>query len=122
MKRLLVVDDNIDILELIQSHFTGLGYEVMIASNGEEAYKNIDEFPPNVILLDAFIQGENGIFICNELKSKPETKDIPIVMFSAHSNGDEVLRMCPAEAFVAKPFNIFHLTEVIAEQLNNYRV
>ena len=119
MKRLLVVDDNIDILEVVQKTFEPY-YEVLISSSGEETFKNVAEFSPDVILLDAYIEGSNGIFICSELKSRPETKHIHIVMFSAYSNPEEIFKMCPADAFVAKPFEISYLSEVIAQQFKDH--
>ena len=117
MKRLLVVDDDIDLLEIIQTVFKERGYEVLIISNGEETVKNVEEFSPDIILLDAFIEGSNGAIICSLLKSRPETKHIPVVMFSALANAEEIFEICNADAFVGKPFDINHLAHVIEEQL-----
>ena len=117
MKRLLIVDDNPDILEILQIAFEARGFEVETIARGEETIKTVASFKPDVILLDVFLGAVNGIDICNELKSKPETKPIFIVMFSAHSKAQDVLKLCSAEAFVGKPFNIFHLTEVIESQV-----
>ena len=119
MKRLLVVDDNPDILEILQIAFEARGFEVLTIPDGEQTFKSVESFKPDVILLDVFLGTVNGIDICNELKSNPGTKDISIVMFSAHSKSDDVLKLCSADAFVGKPFNIFHLTEVIEFHAKN---
>lgn len=118
MKRILVVDDNIDILDVLEVAFEGQGYEVRTVSDGKNVLAAVKEFSPNIILLDVYLDDINGVTICNELKSQGETKHIPIVMFSAHTNAETVLKACTAEAFVGKPFNIHRLTELIDTQLN----
>lgn len=117
MKRILVVDDNPDILEILQIGFEAKGFNVLTLADGEQVSESIQRFSPDIILLDVYLGRSNGLTICSELKSKPETKHIPIVMFSAHVTGDAILKICGADGFVAKPFNINHLTQVIELQL-----
>lgn len=117
MKRVLVVDDNKDVLEILQIAFEARGFEVLGIYKGEETIQTVESFSPHVILLDVFLGEVNGIDICNTLKDNPDTKNIPLVMFSAHSTAEAVLGMCSAEAFIGKPFNIHHLTKVIEAQV-----
>jgi CheY-like chemotaxis protein len=70
-------------------------------------------FSPQLILLDVFLSGIDGIDICNTLKSTPETKDIPVIMISAHTNFKEVKKFCRADDFMSKPFDANELVRKI---------
>ena len=106
MKRVLVIDDNTDILELVSIIFKRNGYEIVTSPKGEETFSHVETFSPQIILLDVFLAGIDGREICKELKSNPLTKNIPIIMFSAHSKAEEILNVCTADDFIAKPFDI----------------
>lgn len=69
MKRILIVDDDIDILEVLQIAFEARGHEVFILSDGKKVSESIKQFSPAVILLDVFLRDTNGITICNQLKT-----------------------------------------------------
>ena len=117
MKRILVVDDNTGVLEVLGIAFEARGFEVYKLTDGKKVPDTVKDFSPDVILLDVFLEDTNGITICNQLKSQSETKHIPVVMFSAHTNAERVLNLCSANAFVEKPFDINRLTAVIESQL-----
>ena len=117
MEKILVVDDNKDILQVVQLVLEVRGYEVMPIWDGNETIKAVKDFSPDLILLDVLLGSVSGIEICNEIKSNPDTKDVCIIMFSAHAKGDDVLKLCPADAFIAKPFDIHHLSETIEKAL-----
>ena len=70
-------------------------------------------FSPQLILLDGFLSGMDGIDVCNTLKSTPETKDIPVIMISAHTNLKEIQKFCKADDFIAKPFDANELVRKI---------
>lgn len=115
--KLLVVDDNIDILEILQIAFEAKGHEVLTLSDGLKVFDAFKQFSPDAILLDVFLGDINGVTVCNQLKSNPRTKHIPVVLFSAHATAETILNACPADGFVGKPFNIHRLIEII-ESLN----
>lgn len=117
MKKILVVDDNPSILEIFTILLEEKGYNVTALQNGEKVIDLAKEMLPDLILLDIMLSGTNGIEICKNLKSLPETKDIPVVMVSAHSNPASVYHYCPADAFIEKPFNNADFTTVIRSQL-----
>jgi CheY-like chemotaxis protein len=119
MKRILIVDDNKDILQVVQLVLEVRGYEVMAIWDGNETVKAVEKFLPDVILLDVLLGNVSGIALCNEIKSNPKTKNTCIVMFSAHAKGDDILKLCSADAFIAKPFDIHHLSETIDKASNN---
>ncbi len=117
MKRILVVDDDRDILNILKLILKMNGFEVIVTPNGEEALPKSVSYSPQLVLLDVFLSGTDGRDICNLLKGNPKTKNIPVVMFSAHSNLQDVLKICNADDFIAKPFNINDLVAKINEHL-----
>jgi DNA-binding response OmpR family regulator len=113
MNRVLIVDDNRDILWVVEVILKRYGFEVMSTLKGEEVLSKTKMFSPQLILLDVFLSGIDGIDICNTLKSTPETKDIPVIMISAHTNFKEVKKFCRADDFMSKPFDANELVRKI---------
>jgi len=113
MNRVLIVDDNRDILWVVEVILKRYGFEVMTTLKGEEVLSKTKMFSPQLILLDVFLSGIDGIDICNTLKSTPETKDIPVIMISAHTNFKEVKKFCRADDFMSKPFDANELVRKI---------
>ncbi len=113
MKRILVVDDDKDILNILKLILQMNGFEVMVTPNGEEALPKSLSYSPQLVLLDVFLSGSDGRDICNILKQNPLTKNIPVVIFSAHSNLQDVLKVCKADDFISKPFDINELVQKI---------
>lgn len=120
MKKVLVVDDNNDILWVVATILKRYGFDVMTTLRGEEVLDKTINFCPQLILLDVFLSGVDGIEVCNTLKSKPETKDIPIIMFSAHTNFSDIKKFCKADDFVAKPFDTNELVKKINFQIKSH--
>ncbi|MDQ2721687.1 MAG: response regulator [Bacteroidota bacterium] len=117
MKRILIVDDNNDILWVVETILKRYGFEVMSTLKGEDVLYQTMEFLPQIILLDVFLSGIDGIEVCNILKSTPETKNIPVIMFSAHTNFNDLKKFCNADDFVAKPFDTNELVKKINHQI-----
>ncbi len=117
MKKILIVDDNLDVLDIIKTMLEMKGYKVYILSDGSKVIESIKKNSPNLILLDVYLAGYNGIDICVDIKSRPQFKNIPLVMMSAHSNLEVMMQNCKAEAFIAKPYDSDHLLAVIEAQL-----
>ena len=116
-KKILVVDDEPDILEFLQIILQEEGYTVMTTDKGEYVEKLHDGGLPDLILLDVLLSGKDGRDIVKHLKSQDETRHIPVIMFSAHPSAEETARACGAEDFVAKPFEIDVLLAKIATYL-----
>ena len=105
--KILVVDDDKDLLEVTHALLTKKGYEVASHDTWEEAIQNIETFQPQLILLDVFLNGIDGLDICKQLKSKPQTKHIPILIFSAYPKvAESVIYEYGANDFIAKPFEV----------------
>jgi DNA-binding response OmpR family regulator len=116
MKKILVVDDDPDILDALQLILEYAGYTVMTTEKGEYA-ENLHDTNgglPDVILLDVLLSGKDGRLICQKLKSQEETKHIPIIMMSAHNNALQSVPSIGADDFIAKPFGADELLEKIA--------
>ena len=80
MERVLIVDDNSDILWVVEVVLKRYGFEVLALPKGEDVLPKARSFSPDLILLDVFLSGIDGIEVCNRLKDNPRTKDIPIIM------------------------------------------
>jgi len=113
MKKVLVVDDDEDILMLVKMLLTINNFNVEAISKWEQIDDRVENFLPNIILLDVSLSGADGRDICKRLKSSEATKQIPIILFSAHADVANSYRDCNAQAFIAKPFDISHLIEVL---------
>lgn len=110
MPKLLIVDDDKDLLEVTKSLLLKKGFEVEIDTSWEDALKRIETFKPQLIVLDVFLNGIDGLDICKKLKTMPHTKDIPVLIFSAYpSVAESVIYEYGADDFIAKPFEVNEL-------------
>lgn len=114
MKRVFVVDDEKSILEALEFMLREEGYEVFSSSRGAELL-NINGNLPDVIVLDVLLSGEDGRDIARRLKGQDKTKNIPIIMISAHPNAQLTVRECGADDFLAKPFDIQDLLTLVGK-------
>ena len=114
MPKILVIDDDKDLLEIIYALLSRKGYEVEIDSNWDSANNKIASFQPQVILLDVFLTGIDGLEICKQLKSQPQTRDIPVLIFSAYPRiAEKVTYEYGADDFIAKPFELNDLVDKV---------
>lgn len=120
MPKILVVDDDKDLLQVIYSLLSKKGFEVEIDSDWEEALNKIETFKPQLILLDVFLPGIDGLEICKQLKSRPKTRDIPIIIFSAYPRvAEKVTYEYGADDFIAKPFEVNDLIQKVHSVLSH---
>ncbi len=117
MSKILVVDDDIDILSVMEIFLKMKGFEVEVTSKGENTFPKIETFKPDLILLDVLISGYDGRTICRELKSDSKTSHIPVIMFSAHPGAAASIREYGANDFIAKPFDVGNLIDKVNYQL-----
>lgn len=117
MAKILVVDDDTDILSVMEILLTMKGFEVQVTSKGENTFPKIESFKPDLILLDVLISGHDGRVICKKLKSDKETSHIPVIMFSAHPGAAASIAEYGANDFIAKPFDVNNLMKKVNAQL-----
>ena len=109
MKRILIVDDDKDILEALKTVFSLSNYDVIATTRAEDALRKAGTYEPDLILLDVLLSGSDGREICRALKKEDTTKAIPVIMISAHPDVRESTLKSGADSFVAKPFNVSDL-------------
>ena len=106
MKKVLVIDDDPDILEAVQMVLASGGYESDSTTKGDETSQLIQEFTPDLIILDVLLSGNDGRQICKSLKHDTKTREIPVLMMSAHPTAKDSVRECGADSFIEKPFSV----------------
>jgi DNA-binding response OmpR family regulator len=117
-KRILVVENDKTILDLIGLFLTEEGYEVALFSNEKNIFDAIVMFSPDAILLDIFRPTLEGTELCRQLKAASNTEHIPVIVLSTHHQIQKVKEIC-ADEVVAKPFDIDGLLSVLKELLLN---
>ena len=102
----LIVEDETALVELLRYNLERRDFEVVSASNGEEALTILEERPVDLLLLDWMLPGLSGIEICRQLRRKPETRKLPIIMITARGEGADRIRGLDtgADDYVTKPF------------------
>jgi two-component system alkaline phosphatase synthesis response regulator PhoP len=105
--RVLVVDDEEDILELIQYNLSKEGYEVATSASGEQALQQARATLPDLVLLDLMLPGVDGLDVCRLLKSDRRTAHIPIIMLTARTEEADVVTGLElgADDYITKPFS-----------------
>ncbi len=107
--KLLVVDDEREIRDLLKKFLLAEGYEVIVASNGEEAVELAKRENPQIILLDIEMPGIDGIETCKRLKAEEKTRLIPVIMVTAFGNRDVEAYLEGAADVVNKPLEMVEL-------------
>jgi len=118
MKKILVLDDDTDILVLMQMTLKMNDYQVEAISRWEEIDDSITNFSPDLIILDVSLNGADGREICRSIKQSSKTNHIPVILFSANAEMGKNLNDAQAQAFIAKPYELSHLLKTIRTYLN----
>lgn len=118
-KKILIADDEPNIVTALEFLLQRNGYEVHIARNGESALKLIEAHLPDLVLLDVMMPVKNGYEVCQSLKSDPATRAVKVVMLSAKGRDVEVAKGLElgADAYVTKPFSTRDLVAQIRDML-----
>ncbi|MBB2144797.1 response regulator [Pedobacter sp. LMG 31464] len=117
-KRVLVVENNKDILELISLILDEAGYELSLYTNERNIFEHIVSFQPDAILLDIVRPTVEGTELCRQIKEAEGTSHIPVIVLSTHPQIERVKEVC-ADEVVPKPFDIDALLETLEEQLGS---
>ncbi len=113
--KVLVVDDEPEITEVIEGYLSESGYQVLVENLPENAVKKARRFKPDIILLDIMMPGTDGYDICKELKADPELAYIPVVFLTGRDRGDDMGRSFKSggDMFIKKPFSCERLQEIV---------
>ena len=105
--KILIVDDEEDILDLVHYNLTKEGYEVFKVTTGEEAIESARDNMPELILLDLMLPGLDGLTACKILKNDPKTHNIPIIMLTAKGEESDIVTGLElgADDYIPKPFS-----------------
>ena len=119
----LVVEDEPAQRDVLSYNLEADGFRVVQAENGEEALMMVDEDTPDVIVLDWMMPNLSGIEVCRRLKSRPQTRLIPIIMLSARSEEVDKVRGLEtgADDYVIKPYSVVELMARVRAQLRRVR-
>jgi DNA-binding response OmpR family regulator len=115
-KKILVVDRDKDILEIITYVLTDRGYEVISSRTEDGMLSQILNINPDAVLLDIIKPSIEGTELCRAIKGNNATKNIPVIVLSTHQKAAAVKEIC-ADEIVAKPFDISELVETLEKQL-----
>lgn len=119
-KKVLIVDDEPNIVAALEFLLEKNGYQVRVAANGEEALAQLDAFAPDLVLLDVMVPKVSGYEVCQRMRAQPKWRDIKIVMLSARGREVEVEKgmSLGADLYVTKPFSSAELVATIGELLS----
>jgi DNA-binding response OmpR family regulator len=118
MNKILVVDDDLDILSLVQVMLSMNNFKVEAISRWEDISNRMEDFKPDLVLLDVSLAGADGRDICKNMRTTKETADIPVILFSANAEMGNYIKECRAQAFIPKPFELSNLINTIRTYVN----
>jgi len=106
-KKILIVDDEPNIVAAVEFLLRRKGHDVVVARNGDEALQLVEAATPDLVLLDVMMPAKSGYEVCRRLRERPEWQDIKIIMLSAKGRDAEVSKglSLGADMYVTKPFS-----------------
>ncbi len=119
MKKILVVDDKLEVVELVTATLEGEGYQIISAFDGREAIEKIGKEKPDLVLLDIVMPKMDGLEVLAKAKKDPQTKHIPIIILTAKGQklDEDKGRRLGAAGYIIKPFSPSHLLRKIEETM-----
>lgn len=120
-KKVLIVDDEANIVAALDYLLRRSGYEVSVAATGDEALRQVEAIAPDLVLLDVMMPQKSGYEVCRRIRERPEWSAVKIVMLSAKGREAEVSKgmSLGADLYVTKPFSNAALVARIRELLGD---
>ncbi len=106
MARILIVDDDPSITNLLATLLEEEGYETVTANSGQRALEVVRRDPPDAVLLDLMMPVVSGSVVCQQLKGNEKTRPIPVIIVSGDGHADRKTELAGADAFITKPFEL----------------
>lgn len=117
-KKILVLDDDQDILDILSLILTEEGYEVRALSSGENVFNDLSDFHPDLVLMDVLLGGMDGRSICEEMKANNLTCSVPVILISGtHDLAASLDKPGAPNDFIAKPFDVDYLLSTVKKHL-----
>jgi CheY-like chemotaxis protein len=118
-KKVLVVDDDSSIVEILKSGLEALGYSVLTAENEQGVRSVLEHSTPDAIIMDVSMPGTDGISLCREIRCSPDKGDIPVLMLTAFSDEKTFhdAMLFGASGFLTKPFDICEVRNTIEDAI-----
>jgi CheY-like chemotaxis protein len=117
-KRILILDDNAAILEVVTEALLYEKFEVWDIALGSQFFKAVREFKPDLILLDYKLADANGGDLCRELKSLKEYQHVPVLIFSAYFHPGDQNKPASCDGILYKPFNLEDLLSIVHKHMD----
>lgn len=108
-KRILILDDDKDVLDVMQEALTYEGFEVQTISATENIFPVLEQYRPDILLIDYLLNGINGGEICSQIKKNEHTHNLPVVILSAYPRVINSLGYYQCNKFISKPFDLDEL-------------
>lgn len=109
MKKILAVDDENDVLLIIKTALISEGFDVKTAASGPDALTIVDEFVPDLLILDMMMPEMSGFDVLTEMRAKPDLKSVPVIMLTGVANKEKIRQAIDVGVnyYIVKPFE-FH--------------
>ncbi len=116
-KKILVVDDELDVAKVLKARLKASGYSVVLAGDSVQAFLMANKEKPDLVILDIMIPGGGGFVVAERLKQSPATHHIPIIFLTGISGGEDRAYKIGASAYLMKPYQPEKLLETITNAL-----
>ncbi|RYZ99934.1 MAG: response regulator [Sphingobacteriaceae bacterium] len=116
-KKVMIVDNDESILDVMSEALQFGGFDVKVLRQADNIFPLLEEYKPDILLIDYLLDGVNGGEICHEIKSVEATRSLPVVIVSAYPKVLQSLGNYNCDAFIAKPFDLYELIDRVTELL-----
>lgn len=113
MQKILIVDDDKDLLEMVEMALSRVGYQITTVAKGSGFFDLVESIRPDIILLDIFLGDADGRNLCHQMKLQPAYENIPVILYSAGYISRSSIEYSKADEFIIKPFDIRYLVEKV---------
>ena len=112
-KRILILDDNLDILDIVHETLAYEKFDVKSTGESADVIPLVESFNPDLVILDYRVAGTNGGELCRQIKAHPLFSNTPVIIFSAYVNHQDELFAYGCDAIINKPFDLNELVEKV---------
>ncbi|MBG6234262.1 two-component system alkaline phosphatase synthesis response regulator PhoP [Pedobacter sp. CAN_A7] len=118
MNKVLLIDDDLDLLEVLSSALAYFGFEVKTSNHTDDILSMVTVYQPDLVIIDYIMEGINGGEMCSAIKKKESTKNIPVIILSAYDKVIKSLGNYGCDLFISKPFDMQDLVKKIKQVIS----